>query len=104
MLYEVITMLLSLTAVSVGSGCTMCYDQPSPGNFISFDNLAGYELEIMLDTGNVIQGTIAERFASDFSFAVADSLEQNIQIGPVVPTDGVFDDYDERFKIRNNFV
>lgn len=93
-------MLLSLTAVSVGSGCTTCYDQPSPGNIINYDNPSGYELEILLDTGSVITGTISKRLASDFSFAVADSLEQNIQIGPLVPSDGAFDDYEEKFKIK----
>lgn len=93
-------MLLGLTAVSVGSGCVTCYDMPSEGNIIRFDNLSGYELEINLDTGNVITGTVYERIASDFSFSIEDSLEQKFQSGPILPIDGKFDNYEEQIKIE----
>lgn len=93
-------MLLSLTSVSVGNGCVTCYDMPSEGNIIQFDNVNGYELAIKLDTGNVITGTIYERRASDFSFSIEDSLEQKFQSGPILPIDGKFDNYEEQIKIE----
>ena len=91
-------LLLSLTAISTGSGCVSCYDQVRK-DIISIDNMDNYEIKLNLDTGNVLTGIIQEITASSYSFSIEDSLYINKQSDKIIPVDGTIDNHEEEIKL-----
>jgi hypothetical protein len=91
--------LLSLSAISSGTGCISCYDAPSPDyiNFIGSDN---YSVNIDLDTGNVLSGTIRYPDSKIFSFSISDTTAQQKQTGSLIPIDGAFGSPSETFRLE----
>jgi len=96
-------LLLTLTAASCngGGGEVMCYDTVEINSMWMHAN-GQNGIEIMLDTNNVLIGSISETYGSEFSFAVIDKDENKIQAGNIIPVDGKFNDFRENFKIELN--
>ncbi len=94
-------LLLSLTAVACNNGNeeVMCYDTVQTNSMWMHANSAN-GIELMLDTNNVLTGTVYEYFESNLSFAVIDHAKNKIQTGDLIPLDGKLDQYEENFKIE----
>lgn len=93
-------MLLTLSSAACNNLITTCYDMPAPPNTINIYPNVENGIELMLDTGNVIQGIIYERQGENFSFTIENANNQMVQSDLLVPIDGVFDNYNEEFKIE----
>ena len=93
--------LLTLTsAVACDPLITTCYDMPAPPNSMWMNGFTENGLELMLNTSNVLTGTIDERQSEKFSFAILDSTTKMVQNGLLIPVDGKFDTYSENFQIE----
>jgi hypothetical protein len=88
--------ILSLSAISMGTGCTRCYDEPSP-DYIKINGFNTYYVEIDLDTGNTLYGNITMPDIKTFSFSINDTTILK-QKGELIPIDGEFGDKTEEFK------
>ncbi len=91
-------LLLTLTAASCnwGGGRVTCYDVAEI-NAMWINNTSANGIELNLDTGNVLNGTISSIQGKDFSFSVSDSLGRKYQKGSIL-----FDsltNFTENFKI-----
>jgi len=93
-------LLLTLSSAACNNLITTCYDMPAPPNTINIYPNTENGIEIMLDTGNVIQGIIYECTGENFSFAIQNSNNQIVQSDLLIPMDGAFDNYTEEFKIQ----
>jgi len=91
--------LLSLSAISTGTGCITCYDMPEPLE-ITINGSNGYDIEIDLDTGNVISGTLYMKNMKDFSFNITDFDELEKQSGQLISSDGEFGQQTELFTLE----
>jgi hypothetical protein len=93
-------LLLTLTAVSCngGGGEVTCYDVAET-NAMWINNTSQNGIEVKLDTGNILNGTISTVEGKDFSFLISDSSGTKFQKGQIVlikDTTG----YSENFKIE----
>lgn len=95
-----ILITLSASSCERGNGpFVSCYDPVIP-NSIHLDAYSSDKLEIKLDTNNVLSGTIYEVTKSEFSFAVINENNTNIQQGELIPADGSFDSNTEVFSLE----
>jgi len=92
-------LLLSLTAISSGTGCITCYDPPSV-DIVRLNDMIDYEIKLNLDTGNVLTGTIYDITASSYSFTVEDELNETRQSDQIIPADGAIDSPEEEIKLE----
>ena len=91
--------LLSISAITTGTGCTMCYDAPGP-DYVSFSGFNSYWIEIELDTGNVLHGAIAKPDSDQFSFSVTDTAGIKADKNKLIPDDGQFGSATENFSLE----
>lgn len=100
-------LLLSLTVVSCNKGADggdpipICYDVIAYNTMVVQTNDLN-QLEINLDTGNIITGNIFAVLGDDFSFSLNDDNETKLQSGPLSALDGAFDENEEEFEIILN--
>jgi hypothetical protein len=92
-------LLLTITAISCnGSQQVTCYDVAET-NSMWINNTSQNGIEIRLDTGNVLNGTISTKQGNDFSFQVSDSAGTKFQKGMIkLEKDTV--SYSEKFKLE----
>jgi hypothetical protein len=78
-------LLLTLTAVSCngGGGEVNCYDVAET-NAMWINNTSQNGIEVKLDTGNMLNGTISTVEGKDFSFLISDSTGKKFQKGQIV--------------------
>jgi hypothetical protein len=91
--------LLSLSAITSGTGCVTCYDMPEP-IMVTFNGSSSYIIEMKPVSGHVLQGTLYMPGNKDFSFKLNDLGNQLIQTGELVPADGEFGDQKEDFSLE----
>jgi hypothetical protein len=93
-------LLLTLTAASCNSGGVevKCYDTAEI-NSMWINNTSQNGIEIKLDTGNVLNGTISTIHGNDFSFQVSDSAGAKFQKGIIKPEKDS-SSYSEKFNLE----
>jgi len=91
--------LLTLTAASCngGGGGVTCYDVAEI-NSMWINNTSQNGIELKLDTGNILKGSISTIDGKDFSFQVADSVGSKYQKGLIL-LDSI-SNYSSSFKIE----
>jgi hypothetical protein len=94
-------LLLTLNSVaSCEPFITTCYDMPAPPNSMWMNGMTESGIEILLDTSNVIYGSVEERQSEEFSFSIYSAENVKIQADTIIAVDGKFDNYSEEFKIE----
>ena len=100
--------ILSLSAMSVGcrdiGPTVMCYDIAAPDTTVIIDqkNEATGEIRLKSALSDTLTGTVSYPNSGAFSYVLKDS-SRTVQLkGDLVPSDGTFDTYSERFRIVFN--
>jgi hypothetical protein len=91
--------LLTLTGSAAGCGKerVTCYAPPPPNQI---ELTGGSLVEVDLQGDRVVHGEITACSGQDFSFQIADASNVEQQRGPLVPTDGAFDESIEAFTLE----
>jgi hypothetical protein len=92
-------LLLTMTSFSCNNNTEVkCYDTVV-SNYMGICDEYGKEIEINVDTSNVLKGYITGRYGKDFSFSISTNQGKLVQKDFVVPADSAFDTNNEDFKI-----
>lgn len=100
-------LLLTFTSAACNNGGQVsCYDTVAP-NTIWLEAQGQKGIELNIDSSSVLTGSISSVQGKDFSFALVNNQNKKVQTGQLIPTDGNFDAFDEKFKLeidKNTFT
>ena len=93
-------LLLTFTSVACNnSNQVTCYETVAT-NSIWLDGQTQNGIVLDLDTSQSITGSINAVQGADFSFSLFNGSDKKVQTGQLLPVDGKFDAFNEKFKIE----